>query len=69
MTPRRVLTLLEYLPEGSANWAEELGGQQYRSWTTTQVIAAQARDAHYKKPFPRPDPGPQVATLDQALPI
>lgn len=73
VTPRLVLSLLEYLPEGSAYVAELMGGQHMRSWTTPVEIAAQTRDATgtggYKRRLPRPKQQKRVATLDEALPI
>ncbi|MGZ3140798.1 hypothetical protein ACVDFE_02095 [Lentzea chajnantorensis] len=73
VTPRHVLALLRYLPEGSAYVAELLGGQHMRSWTTPVEIAAQTRDATgtggYKSKLPRPEQPHRVATLDEALPI
>lgn len=73
VTPRHVLALLEYLPEGSAYVAELMGGQHMRSWTTSVEIAAQTRDATgtggYKRKLPRPKQTKRVATLDEALPI
>lgn len=73
VTPRLVLSLLKYLPEGSAYVAELMGGQHMRSWTTPVEIAAQTRDATgsggYKRKLPRPKQQKRVATLDEALPI
>lgn len=73
VSPRHVLTLLEYLPEGSAYVAELMGGQHMRSWTTPVEIAAQTRDATgsggYKRKLPRPEQKQRVASLDEALPI
>lgn len=73
VTPQLVLSLLEYLPEGSAYVAELVGGQHMRSWTTPVEIAAQTRDATgtggFKRKLPRPKQQNRVATLDEALPI
>lgn len=40
MTPRRVLWLLEQLPEGSAFHASLKGGLTHRAWTADRVLLA-----------------------------
>ena len=40
LSPRRVWTLAEYLPEGSALLAALAGGQEYRPWTLEAQLTA-----------------------------
>ena len=45
LSPRRVLWLIEHLPEDSATVAAIKGGPEHRSWTTTAHLLATVADA------------------------
>ncbi|RLK54821.1 hypothetical protein [Actinokineospora cianjurensis] len=45
LTPRRVLWLIEHLPEDSATVAALRGGPQHRAWTTAAHLLATVADA------------------------
>lgn len=71
LSPRRVLWLVEHLPEGAAFYASRQGGTQFRGWTPQTYLLAgvvnllnaanrQRAGKRTREPLVRP-PGKQVA--------